>query len=312
MIPAEVRPQERDRADRPDQLDPHKLADLGNLELVARGVVDGFLIGLHRSPHRGFSVEFAENRAYNPGDDPRFLDWKMYARSDRLYIKQFEEETNLRAYLVLDVSSSMAWTSEAGRFVSKLHYGRMLAASLTMLLARQGDAVGLLAFDDRVRLHLHPRGSRRHVSTVLSSLAALQDGGATDAGAAVKDVAVRLRRRGLVILISDLLVQADETLRALRYLRHRGHEVLMLHVMDPAELELPSAGEAVFFDPESGDELRTNSAALRKHYREAVSEAIRKWRLEALRMGADYHVVSTDTPLGTALGSYLEKRARLG
>lgn len=297
---------------RPDLMNPSDLYDPGRLELIARSVVEGFLIGLHRSPHRGFSVEFAENRPYYPGDDIRFLDWRMYARSDRWYLKQFEEETNLRAYLVLDASRSMRWSSSAMDGFSKLDSGRLIAASLASLMLRQGDATGFVAYDERVRTHISPRASRRHLATILRELVALEGEGGSEAGTAIRDVAIRLRRRGLVVLISDLLVDAEGTQRALHFLRHRGHEVIVLHVMDPGERELPAAGDAVFFDPETGEELRTSSAALRTEYAAAVQSAIARWRSECRGMGADYHMLMTDTPLGVALGHVLQKRARLG
>jgi len=295
-----------------EQLDPAALATLGNLEFVAHSVVEGFLIGLHRSPHRGFSVEFAENRPYVPGDDVRYVDWRMYARSDRYYIKQYEEETNLRAYLALDTSRSMDWTSTPGSLLTKLDYGRLLAASLAYLLLRQGDAVGLLAFDERIRLRVPPKATKSHLAPLLGSLARLRGSGTTDAGGAVQEVALRMRRRGLVVLISDLLVDTGETLHALHYLRHQGHEVLVFHLMDPGERDLPEAGDAVFFDPEDETELRTDSAALRPEYRRAGEEAVRSWGVECRRMGADYHLFTADTPLGAVLGEYLQKRSRLG
>jgi len=295
-----------------DRLGALELSRLGNLELVARRVVEGFLIGLHRSPFRGFSVEFAENRPYVPGDDVRFLDWKMYARSDRFYIKQFDAETNLRAYLVLDVSRSMAWCSDPASLTSKLQYGRLLAASLAALMLRQGDAVGLLAFDEEVREHVRPRGRRAHLGLLLRGLAALGADGRTDAGNAIRDVAVRMNRRGLVLLLSDLLVEPAGTRRALRYLRHRGHDVLVLHIMDPAERELPASGDAIYFDPESGEELLASSSALRGEFRASVDRAIHEWRIECLKMGAAYHLLTTDQPLRLALQRLLETRSRLG
>ena len=295
-----------------ERIDPADLAALGNLEFVARAVVEGFLIGLHRSPHRGFSVEFAENRPYVPGDDIRYVDWRRYARSDRYYIKQYEEETNLRAYRAVDISGSMDWTSAPGRILTKLEYARLLAASLAYLLLRQGDAAGLLAFDDAIRVRVQPRATRRHLGPLLGALARLEGSGTTDAGGAVREVALRMRRRGLVVLISHLLLHPAETVRALQVLRHRGHEVLEFHLKDPAERELPQAGDAVFYDPEDESELRTDSAALRPEYRRAVEEAVQSWRLECRRMGADYHLFTTDTPLGALLGEYLEKRSHLG
>lgn len=299
-------------ARRPDLMAPLHVSALGRLEFVARSIVDGFLIGLHRSPHRGFSVEFAENRPYYPGDDIRFVDWKMYGRSDRYYIKQFEEETNLRAYLLIDTSESMAWVSDPERYVTKLAYTRLFAASLSLLLLRQGDAVGLIAFDETIRAHVEARGVLRHVNRLVRELEGLEGGGATGAERALGDVAVRLRRRGLVILLSDLLVAREATQDALHYLRHRGHEVLVFHLMDPAERELPTAGDAVFFDPETDEELRTSSSALRAEYARAVEEAVSEWRRVCRGMGADYELVTTDTPVGHVLRRYLEKRARLG
>jgi uncharacterized protein (DUF58 family) len=236
----------------------------------------------------------------------------MYARSDRYYVKQYEEETNLRAYLAVDTSLSMDWTSDPGRWLSKLEYARFLTASLAYLLLRQGDAAGLLAFDDRIRVRVRPRGTRRHLGTLLGSLANLRGSGTTDAGGAIREVALRMRRRGLVVLISDLLVEPDQTRRALHFLRHRGHEVLVFHLMDPGERDLPQAGDAVFFDPEDETEIRTDTAGLRPEYRRAVDEAVRSWRLDCQRMGADYHLFTTDTPLGVVLGEFLEKRSRLG
>ena len=295
-----------------ERLDPAHLARLGNLEFIARSVVEGFLIGLHRSPHRGFSVEFAENRPYVPGDDVRHIDWRMYARSDRYYVKQYEEETHLRACLAIDISRSMDWSSASGRLVTKLDYARLVTGSLAYLLLRQGDAAGLTAFDDRIRARVPPRGGRRHLNTLLGALSDLRAAGVTDAGGALRDVALRMGRRGLVVLVSDLLVDTDPTLRALKFLRHRGHEVLVFHIMDPGERDLPSAGDAVFFDPEDDAEIRADSAGLRAEYRSAVRKAVHSWRTECHRMGADYHLFHTDEPLGPVLGTYLEKRSRLG
>ncbi|WP_419161319.1 DUF58 domain-containing protein [Candidatus Palauibacter sp.] len=293
-----------------DLASPREIAGLSHLELVARHIVEGFLIGLHDSPKRGFSAEFAEDRPYNRGDDLRYLDWKAYARTDRMFIKQYEEETNLRAYLLVDVSGSMGWVSDPERFPTKLAYAQLLAASLSLLLVQQGDATGLMAFDEVLRAHVAPRTTRRHWRRLLAELTHLSANGKTDAGSALKELTGRLQRRGLVVLISDLLVDPDTTRMALRYLRHRGHEVILFHVMDPGELELPAEGEAIFFDPETGEELGANSAALRRQYREAVQAAIDGWRKEALRWRADYALLTTDTPLGLALRQFLRRRSR--
>lgn len=306
-------PQTEDRsAVRPDLMAPLQASSLGRLEFVARGIVDGFLIGLHRSPHRGFSVEFAENRPYYPGDDVRFVNWKMYGRSDRYYIKQFEEETNLRAYLLLDTSLSMDWVSDETKYVRKIEYARLLAASLSVLLLRQGDAVGLLAFDDEIRAHVAPRGVLRHLNRLVRELESLTGHGTTQAERALRDVSMRLRRRGLVILISDLLVDPEATRDALHYLSHCGHEVIVFHLMDPAERDLPAAGDAVYYDPETNEELRSSSSALRREFERAVAESISEWRRVCSQMGASYEVLTTDVPIGRGLRKYLEKRARLG
>jgi uncharacterized protein (DUF58 family) len=297
---------------RADLLKPDELAALGGLEFVARHVVEGFIAGLHRSPHRGFSVEFAEHRMYQAGDDLRFIDWRMFGRSDRYYIKQFEEETNLRAYLLLDVSASMDWTSAPGVLPSKLWYAKQLAASLALMLVRQGDAVGMLAFDDALRSSTAARGGRRHWHDLLRTLDRLGARGRTDPGTALRELAGRLRRRGLVIVISDLLVDPDETRLALRFLRHRGHEVLVFHLLDPGERELPGVGDVRFYDPESDDELPVSAADVRQEYREAVDHAVAEWRQELAPHGIDYVLTLTDEPMAGALRSYLHKRERLG
>lgn len=297
---------------RPDLLDPGTLASLGGIELVAREVVEGFLMGLHRSPHRGFSAEFAELRNYQPGDDLRYIDWRMYGRSDRFFVKQFEEETNLRAYLLLDVSASMDWSSRPGVLPSKLWYAKILAAAMALVLLRQGDTVGMTAFHETVVDRVHPRGGRRQWSEIVRRIQTLSASGATLPHTALREMAARLRRRGLVILLSDLLVEPEETRTALHFLRHRGHEVMVFHLVDPGERELPPSADARFFDPETHEELLVNAADIRTEYRQAVREAIREWERSLRTQGVDYHVVDTDQPLTTALRAYLRKRERLG
>ena len=297
---------------RVELLHPRELAELGGLEFVAREVVEGFLAGLHRSPHRGFSVEFAEHRMYQPGDDLRYIDWRMFGRSDRYYVKQFEEETNLRTYLLIDISSSMAWSSVPDDLPAKLWYAKQLAACLALLLLRQGDSVGMVAFDDQIRAHTPPRGGRRHWYDIVRNLGELQAGGTTEAATALRDIAGRLRRRGLVVLISDLLVDPDTTRLALRFLRHRGHEVLVFHLMDPGERELPAIGDARFVDPETDDELPIAVADMRTEYRDAVQHAIREWRDTLVPLNIDYNLLETHQPMARPLRAYLRKREKLG
>ncbi len=296
---------------RPDLLDPSTLSQLGGIEFVAREVVEGFLMGLHRSPHRGFSAEFAELRAYQAGDDLRYIDWRMYGRSDRYYVKQFEEETNLRAHILIDVSESMGWSSSEA-LPTKLWFAKHLAASLALVLTRQGDSVGMAAFHDTIVERVHARGGRRQWHELVRRLDRLQPAGKTSARGALREVALRLRRAGLVVLISDLLMDPEETLTALKFLRHHGHEVLVFHLIDPGERDLPAASEARFFDPETGDELTVSVADIRSEYRAAVVEALKEWDRGLRPHGIDYQIVDTDRPMALALRAYLRKRERLG
>ncbi len=297
---------------RADLLDPAALRELGNMELITRRVVEGFLLGLHRSPHRGFSAEFAELRAYRPGDDLRHVDWRMYGRSDRFYVKRYQEETNLRAYILLDLSRSMDWSSDPDRLPTKSWYGAHLAAALAFILIRQGDQAGLVAFDEQIRERIAPRGGRRQLRTLLSTLSSLKAGGGTAADQALRKTATGLRKKGLVILLSDLLLDPEPTRQALHFLRHRGHEVAVFHLLDPGERDLPAGGAVRFYDPETDEELGVSVPDIRSEYRQAVKEAIEDWRHSLGPQGIEYTVLSTDAPFSSALRAYLKKRERLG
>jgi uncharacterized protein (DUF58 family) len=235
----------------------------------------------------------------------------MFGRSDRYYVKQFEEETNLRAYVLLDVSASMGWSSAPG-LPTKLWYAKHLAAALALILLRQGDAVGLTTFHDRIGLRVAPRGGRAQWHELARRLERVEAEGATSAHTALRDLAVRLRRRGLVILLSDLLVDPDATRTALRFLRHQGHEVLVFHLLDPGERELPATPDARFFDPETDQELQVSVADVRDEYRDAVAAALREWERSVRPHGIDYVVLDTDRPLARPLRAYLHKREALG
>jgi uncharacterized protein (DUF58 family) len=300
------------QAPRADLFDPASLAALGRIEIVARWVVDGFMSGLHRSPRKGFSVEFAEYRPYQPGDDLRYIDWKIAARSDRWVVRQYEEETNLRASIVLDVSKSMAWSgaelyalagveqSGAAR-LTKLAYGERLTAALALLLLRQRDAVGLVRFDSTIRSAVPPRARNGQWRRVV---AALEEGGAgraSSAPAALEQAARLISRRGMIVLVSDLLMDIPEVERAVRGLRAVGHDVTVLHLMDPAERDLPSGGEAVFVDPESELEIAASVADVRAAYRQTVDEVIGEWRTMFTSIGASYELIFTDSPFGVPL-----------
>src|SRR2546421_10602305 len=233
-----------------DLLGPAEVARFGGIEIVAHGVVEGFLSGIHRSPFRGFSVEFTEHRAYQPGDELRYLDWRILARADRLFVKQFEEETNLRAMILLDASRWMAWRGAPARLTKRAYADRLVAA-LALILLRQRDATGLITFDEAVREVVPPRVRAGQWARLVRGLERTPDGGGTAAEAALGHLTSPLARRGFVVLMADLLFDRDLALTALRYLRHRGHQVIVLHLMDPAEAELSGAPEVRFRDPES-------------------------------------------------------------
>ncbi|MEO8200414.1 MAG: DUF58 domain-containing protein [Gemmatimonadota bacterium] len=284
-----------------DLLDPFEVSRLGGLELVSEGVVEGFLTGLHRSPRRGFSVEFAEHRMYQPGDALRYVDWKILGRNDRLYVKQFEEETNLRAMIVSDISRSMAWTGAPETTLTKLAYAQRLIAALALVLLRQRDATGLITFDDEVRSITPARARLSHWRTLLKVLGALAPGLGTAAEPALRRVMDRLRRRGLVIFVSDLLLDRDTALHALQFLRHRGHQVMVFHLMDPAEVNLDGPAEARFEDPETRATITLRPKDWADVYRKTVAGVVGNWYRECRKRGISYHRITTDTPFGIAL-----------
>jgi uncharacterized protein (DUF58 family) len=287
-------------APRIDLLDPAEVARLGGIEIVVPGVVEGFLAGIHRSPFRGFSVEFTEHRAYQPGDEPRYLDWKILARSDRLFVKQFEEETNLRAMILVDASRSMAWRGEPAR-LTKRAYADRLAAALALILLRQRDATGLITFDEVVRQVIPARVKAGQWTRLVRGLLGTPDGNGTAAQAALLHLTSLLARRGLVVLLSDLLFERELALTALRYLRHRGHQVVVVHLMDPAEVELAGPPEVRFRDPESSASVVVRPRELARAYADTVRRELSAWRTACRRHGIAYHHVLTDMPFGMAL-----------
>ena len=287
-------------AQRVDLLDPADVARLGGIEIVAEGVVEGFLAGLHRSPFRGFSVEFTEHRAYQPGDELRYLDWRILARSDRLFVKQFEEETNLRAMILVDASRSMAWRGAPER-LTKRAYADRLAAALALILLRQRDATGLVTFDEEVRQVIPARVKAGQWTRLVRGLLDTPDGRGTAAHAALQRLTALLARRGLVVLLSDLLFDRELALAALRYLRHRGHQVIVFHLMDPAEVELAGPPEVRFRDPESPASVVVRPRELAHAYAVTVQREVSAWRTACRRHGIAYHHVQTDLPFGMAL-----------
>jgi uncharacterized protein (DUF58 family) len=299
-------------------LDPVAVSKLATMELRARLIVEGFITGLHRSPYHGFSVEFAEHRPYNPGDELRHVDWKVYAKTDRFYVKQYEEETNLRHYVVLDTSPSMRYKGEAA--LSKLEYGSYLAAALHNLMLKQRDATGLIGFDETVHTMRPPKATPGYLRQLLATLEQLSDEEPaerrTSAAAALDEVAERIGRRSLVVVITDLFENVgahDDLLKALRHLRHRGHEVIVFHVLEgqtERTFDFPDR-PMLFRDVETGEEVILQPAQLREHYEEAVEHFTDTFRRSCLEHDIDFAELDTNEAYDTALMAYLNKRSRL-
>jgi len=288
-------------------LDPAVVARLGTLELKARTIVEGFLSGLHRSPFKGFSVEFAEYRQYMPGDDLSTIDWKVYARSDRYYVKKFEEETNLDCHVMLDVSGSMAYGSRA---MTKFEYASCLAASLGYLMTRQRDAIGLMAFDETIVSMLPASARPGHLRSVLLTLDRLHLGRETHMSKPLHQLCDALTRRGMVVLISDLLDDPELVVRGLKHFQFRGSDVIVFHVLDPDEIDFPFERATRFEDLETSEEIMAVPSIVRAHYLKAIGALIDHYKLELGAAGIDYTLVPTSQPLEMALLSYLSTRAR--
>ncbi len=289
-------------------LDPAVIARLGTMELRARTIVEGFLSGLHRSPYKGFSVEFAEYRQYLPGDDLSTLDWKVYARSDRFYVKKFEEETNVDCHLLLDTSASMGYASKGT--VTKLAYGSFLAGALAYLMTRQRDAVGFIAFDDRIIERLPASARPGHLRSVLLSLDRLALGRQSDVSRPLHQLADSIFKRSMAVLISDLLDEPETVIRGLKHLRFRGTDVIVFHVLDRDELTFPFDRATKFRDLESEAEVLAVPAAVRDEYLKAVQDLCAEYERELRLAGIDYVRLDTSEPLDFALAAYLSSRAR--
>ena len=291
-------------------LDPAVVARLSHLDVRARVVVEGFIAGMHRSPFHGFSVEFAEHRPYMPGDPLKNLDWKVWARSDRLLVKQYTEETNLRCHLVLDLSGSMAFQSPRAA-MSKIEYARSLCAALAYLMLKQQDAVGALLFADHPLRFVPARATRSHLDIILRTLAETEPQGRTRLGPALHELAERIKRRGLIVLCSDLMDRPADVLLGLQHFRHRHHEVVVFHILDPDELDFPYADTATFVDTESGERITTEPWEIARRYRQRLADWSDHYRRACRENRIDYVRLDTRTPFDQALLAYLEKRARL-
>ncbi len=290
-------------------LSPEVLARLQGLRLRVRHAAEGLLAGLHQSPQHGQSVEFAEHKEYAPGDEVRRIDWKAWGKTDRLYVKRFEHETNLRAWLVVDASGSMGWRGAEGR-LSKLEYASCLAGTLAWLMVRQQDAVGLVAVDREVRRSVPPRAAATHLTALLDTLAELDPGGGTHLAAAADWLVERAPRRSSVMVFSDLLDPDEQALRALARLRHRKHEVTVFHVLDPAEIEFPFEDPTLFVSMEDERRVEAHPRDIRKGYLEVFSAWMERTRRECAEADLDYALARSDRSLDEVLLPFLERRER--
>jgi uncharacterized protein (DUF58 family) len=289
-------------------LRPEVIRQVARLDLRAKFIVEGFLAGLHASPFQGFSVEFSEHRKYVPGDDLKDLDWNVYAKTDKYYLKKFQAETNVTGYLVMDLSASMAYTYR--QELTKFDYGICLAAALGYLMIHQQDPVGLVTFDTRIQASLPPRSKRTQLGTILSVLANLKPTGKTDVAGCLHQLAAMIRSKGLVMLFSDLLTAPAPVLESLHHLRHRGNEVILFHILDEAEVGFPFEGVIEFEDMEEHDKLTIDARGMRRDYVQAVGEFQAFYREECAKANIDYVPMDTSVSFDRALMEYLLQRQR--
>ncbi len=295
--------------DKRKYLEPEMVARLSNMSLRARLVVEGYIIGQHKSPFHGFSVEFAEHRAYGPGDEIRHIDWKLYGKTDRFFVKQYEEETNLRSYILLDTSRSMEYKSNK---ISKLDYGNYLSAALAYLMINQQDGVGLTLFDNQIQTFIPPRSKPSHVNTILTHLDKTGSAKDTDVGIVLHEMAERIKKRGLIILISDLFDETENIINGLKHFRHNKQEIIVFHVMDRKELNFDFSNRTKFKDMETDEQITTEPWKIRKIYQKAIQSYQDELRLRCREQKIDYVPLFTDQNLDLALNEYLKKRQRLG
>jgi uncharacterized protein (DUF58 family) len=288
-------------------LNPQTLASIEGLDLQARMIVEGYVAGMHPSPYHGFSVEFAEHREYVPGDDIRHVDWKVWSKTDKFYLKQYEEETNLLLYLLLDTSETMSYAS--GQNVTKLQYAQFIAAALGYMVLQQQDSVGLATFDDLVRRYLKPAGQPTHLKELLHVMDITPAREKTDLGTVFHDLAERFKKRGVVAIFSDLFDDVNRILAGLKHFRHRRHEVIVFHILDPAELEFPFRDTTLFKGMEGMPEILTEPHALRRAYQAEIGAYLAEIKKGCQMINIDYVPLRTDQELDIALSSYLASRA---
>lgn len=285
------------------------VAMLNSISMKAKLVVEGYIIGQHRSPYHGFSVEFSEHRSYEPGDEVKHIDWKLYGKTNRLYVKRYEEETNLRAHLILDISKSMSYTSNK---VSKLDYGSYLLAALSYLMISQQDAAGVVLFDEKIRSFIPPKSTPSHLNTLLNILDAPKPGNDTKIESVLHQMAERINKRGLVIIISDLLDEPKNVFKGLKHFRHRKQEVILFHILDRNELEFEFENRTKFVDMESGEEITTDPWHIKNDYKNLILDIQKYYRRNCRLNKIDYVPLYTDDSLDKGLSEYFNKRQRLG
>lgn len=287
-------------------LKPEVIQSIGRLDLRAKFIVEGLLSGLHASPFQGFSVEFSEHRRYEPGDDPRDIDWQVFARTDRIYIRRYQAETNITGYLLMDLSRSMGYTWR--QKLTKFDYSVCLAAALSYLMIHQQDPVGLMTFGDRLQASLPARSRRSQLGDILSVLQQCRPTGGSQIASCLRQAASMIRHRSLLMLMSDLLADPDEILEALRAVRFRGHDVILFHILDEAEATFPFTGAVDLLEPELGESEVVDAAGVRADYLQALAELRERYRTTCLSMGADYVPLDTSMPFDKALVEYLSQR----
>lgn len=290
-------------------LDPKIISRIGSLDLRARLVVEGFMVGLHKSPYHGFSVEFSQHRPYMQGDNLRSVDWRVFGKTEKYFIKQYEEETNLRSYIILDSSKSMSYSSD--KIISKIDYAKTLVAALSYLMIKQQDAVSLTIYSDKINKHLPPKSSNAYLQQILRELVEIETSSKTNTADSLNSVAEKIKRRGLVIIISDFFDDVDKTLKAIKHFAYQKNEVIIFQILDPLERSFGFGKDAIFKDLETDEELTTQPYQIQKAYQQAMNEFTNKIKRECLNSNFDYNLLDTSTPFDKALFSYIQKRSRL-
>ncbi|HVO73755.1 MAG TPA: DUF58 domain-containing protein [Ignavibacteriaceae bacterium] len=290
-------------------LNPAVISKINSMELRARLVVEGFMVGLHKSPYHGFSVEFTEHRPYLQGDSLKDVDWKVYGKTERFFIKQYEEETNLRSYILLDTSRSMSFASSGN--ISKLEYASILVAALSYLMIKQQDAVGLALYSDKINSYIPPKATKTYLLQILKQITSLHASSTTNTASSLNLIAEKIKRRGLVIIVSDLFDDINSILKSLKNFSYLKNEVIVFQILDPLERSFSFGADAVFKDLETEEEITTQPYQIQKAYRESMGEFLRKIKSECLNSNIEYNLIETSMPFDKALFSYIQKRRML-